>query len=160
MTPRSDPTTVVGVRLTEHDHTRLLRAAREAGQPLSAWIRSASIMSVGGVVTGPWWCDCCGEPIDSPEKGWVQWRVSNSDTPTCDLLEVVHHSGFSPRGADGCYPHAFDPIGMGWAGDHLEQFLGAAGIARLLWIASDNPPLDLLVEVMQRLHVPDRKSVV
>jgi hypothetical protein len=52
-------------------------------------------------------CDTCGEIIEKPEDGYVEWVYSDDGMQT--QFNIIHHGGSSPRkkyNHDGCYQHA------------------------------------------------------
>lgn len=156
MSPRGTPTKVIGVRFTEEEQVRVLKAAKAVGQPPSTWVNAVAVAAAEATVKGPWWCDRCRKPITKVRDGWLQWRcrLLEDETTVCDKIEIVHHGQVSPVGDGGCYPRGFEKSGTAWSDHHLDQFTGPAGAMRLLVIAEDNPPLELLIEVMNRLLVP------
>ena len=84
-------------------------------QPLSQWI-----------------CDSCGQVIEKPDHGWVEWK----DQPKAlDIrgIRIVHHAPASPRRSNGrnCY---YSDAERG--GDlPLSSFLGTDGLVELSsWI--------------------------
>lgn len=77
-----------------------------------------------------WICDTCGEVIESPRDGWLEWVAT--DSRHARDFRIVHHRPVSPRGEhppDGCYQHASE---RGRQDSHLDSFVGADGLARLL----------------------------
>jgi hypothetical protein len=51
-------------------------------------------------------CDTCGEIIEKPEDGWIEWIHSDDGMQT--EFNIVHHAGSSPRkifNHEGCYQH-------------------------------------------------------
>lgn len=41
-----------------------------------------------------WICDCCGELIEKPEDGYVEWQEGKKK------FRIIHHRGSSPRRPD------------------------------------------------------------
>lgn len=70
-----------------------------------------------------WYCDCCGEIIESPRDGYVQFRRSGDNGLIYDDFVIVHHRTASPR-RNGCYLYDSDC--------DLESFLGDRGKVNLL----------------------------
>lgn len=70
-----------------------------------------------------WKCDVCGEIIERPEDGYVQWK-RNDDMQIEDFI-IVHHKTASPKknSRRGCYKYDSDC--------DLESFLGEKGIVEL-----------------------------
>lgn len=123
-----------------------------------------------------WVCDTCGEVIRSAKEGWLEYLRDLGDaTPRVHSFRIVHHAAYSPRrpadlprGAragldERCSVH---DKAAGRQDDHLERYLGSAGLTRLLveldWGPLHDPderrgvggsPREL-VEVIRRLHVP------
>ncbi len=66
-----------------------------------------------------WICDVCGEVIQCPGDGYVQWN-RNSNLEIDDFI-IVHHKTASPRehSRDGCYRYSSD--------SDLPRFLGVHG---------------------------------
>lgn len=44
-------------------------------------------------------CDECGQPIEKPEQGWLEWLVIDEQKQG---FRIVHHKSYSPR-SSGCY---------------------------------------------------------
>jgi hypothetical protein len=67
-------------------------------------------------------CDSCGEIIQSPEQGWIEWLVKgtiNKDA-TCSNFRICHHKSASPyEWRHGCYNYATHPDG---ADMHLNHY--------------------------------------
>ena len=94
-------------------------------------------------------CDTCGEIIQCPQEGYVQFR-QDEDGRYCDFV-IVHHKSVSPRGPDyDCYQHGLD-----W---DLEYFLGPAGVNHLLSLADPQGhsvvELTSWLELFRRLQIP------
>lgn len=73
------------------------------------------------------YCDTCGELIEDPEHGYVEWDHTNDDDTHRDFgWRIVHHKLHSPRsGTQGCYLNL--PASVA-----LNRFLGPEGQARIL----------------------------
>lgn len=71
-----------------------------------------------------WICDVCGEIIESPKDGYVQFN-RNKDGQYDDFI-IVHHKTKSPRkhSANGCYKYSCDT--------DLTDFIGERGIIEAL----------------------------
>ncbi len=90
---------------------------------------------------GQWICDVCGEVIQSPKDGYVQWnRNLNQEI---DDFVIVHHFSASPKkhNRDGCYKYDSD--------SDLESFLGERGIVELTALLDPGP-----------YHMPEYKTMV
>lgn len=71
-----------------------------------------------------WICDTCGQIIESPEHGWLEWR--QDENHKAFDFRIVHHVVHSPYGPDGdCYQS--DELH-----NHLTRFVGEDGLAYLL----------------------------
>ena len=73
-----------------------------------------------------WVCDTCGEIIEKPEDGYVQFGPFGPMTGYTDFI-IVHHLSASPRKnicRDGCYKYHSDI--------DLSHYLGTNGISSLL----------------------------
>lgn len=88
-----------------------------------------------------WICDACGEIIEKPEDGYVQWK-RNSDLQIEDFV-IVHHLPASPRKKlkNGCYIYDCDC--------DLESFLGIKGLVELQALIDPGP-----------YHMPEYKPMV
>ena len=73
-------------------------------------------------------CDTCGQIIESPEEGWVEW-VCEIDGRNARAFRICHHVAISPRcSPEGCYLHGRE---AGRSDMHLDSFL-------------ENPMIELL----------------
>jgi len=69
-------------------------------------------------------CDTCGEVIQRPEDGWVEWISDRKDESSARLstgFQIVHHITASPlaeSNAEGCYTSREHR-----SHDHLDHFL-------------------------------------
>lgn len=104
-----------------------------------------------------WICDFCGEIIEAPDQGWLEWLADGGVGPFKDF-KIVHHQINSPRHPnENCY-HYNQVDGDDMRMDmHLDSFTGEIGIASLVtWLHPDNHGVVDLgdwVEVFRRLHV-------
>lgn len=74
-----------------------------------------------------WYCDKCGEIIERPEDGYVQFKRSISNCLVYEDFKVVHHITKSPRrehDRNGCYIYDSDC--------DLKSYLGDKGKIGLL----------------------------
>lgn len=108
-----------------------------------------------------WICDSCGELIEQPEHGWVEWKATDHKKHG---FRIVHHALHSPRREAGrnCY-YSNDER----AGDlHLTDLIGVDGLIILTswldvgeWHNEDyvEPRVSNLREwttLFRRLHLP------
>ena len=77
-----------------------------------------------------WICDTCGEVIESPEQGYVDWVCEPSEEDqTIHSFRIVHHANFSPRRPRGnCYRCA---DGANLQSSALSEFIGVKFLVRL-----------------------------
>lgn len=111
-----------------------------------------AIVEDGGNV---WICDHCGEFIQKPTDGWVQWKNDTADTQSWDL-SLVHHFSASPLvGKSRCYFEEKPGSKEHVRNMHLEHFLGPDGLLRLIRFTEGTRfPLDEVLELIRRLNVP------
>lgn len=115
-------------------------------------------------------CDTCGEIINRPEEGWIEW-ISKSDfekeTREIHSFNIVHHYSSSPLATphnEGCYQHSREP---GRSDIHLNQFISdnykMTNILRFLDIGPYHNPeykgtditdMRQYVETVRRLTIP------
>lgn len=112
--------------------------------------------------TKTWICDTCGEFINEPRDGWVEWLVGPRDESGRRRhrgLRLVHQSQATPLAPKGnCqyneqeeYRHDRAII----ADMHLEQFLGPDGLMMLLeYLATEELPKEEVLVMIKRLHIP------
>jgi hypothetical protein len=115
-------------------------------------------------------CDTCGEIINSPEQGWIEWISKydeNTQTFKTHSFRIVHNYVNSPnadRSNSGCYQHTG---ATGRHDSHLHSFLNEdykmAKILKFLDIGSIHDPdykgtsitdLREYVEIVRRLTIP------
>lgn len=71
------------------------------------------------------YCDTCGELIEEPSHGYVEWGWDEGDDQRLDTgWRIVHHPTHSPR-PNGCYNNL--PLSTA-----LDEYVGPDGHARLL----------------------------
>lgn len=71
-----------------------------------------------------WICDTCGEIIELPEHGWLEWR-QDENLKAFDF-RIVHHKLYSPRRpGDDCYRSDNSH-------NHLDDYVGEDGLPHLL----------------------------
>lgn len=110
--------------------------------------------------TTTWICDSCGEPINTPREGWVQWlRVKDADgTFHSEGLQLVHASHPSRRGKPRCLydgDAVFRQRKATQADLSLTDFVGPDGLMRLLSFLSEDEFKDRkeVIEMIKRLFV-------
>jgi hypothetical protein len=117
----------------------------------------------GGDMPEYWICDTCGEKIENPKDGWVEWIVVGAGfrggIKTGRDLRLVHHIPASPLGKPyGCQfngPEERAKDGGIISDLSLEYFLGPDGLMRLLaLISEDELPKEEVLEMIKRLHIP------
>lgn len=115
-------------------------------------------------------CDTCGEIINSPKEGWIEWISpweSEDDKRLCFDFRIVHHLTSSPLGInsnDGCYQHT-DAIGR--SDLNLDNFTNKeTGMAHILKFLDVGPyheqnyegpyikDMREYVEIIRRLTIP------
>ena len=109
-------------------------------------------------------CDSCGEVINSPEEGWIEWlEVYTDDGGRCSKFRICHQKGYSPyKSPLGCYNYTDHPDR---ADMHLHHFLEEEAIIneRLSEVV-DNPSARFLgirvvdvkeyAELLRRIKMP------
>lgn len=100
-----------------------------------------------------WKCDACGQIIDRPESGWVEWLAGPTHGTKAHAFRIVHNSSRCQ------YPST------GRVNDiHLVHLLGPDGLATLLTLLAPGgqtgnrelgvASLDEWGELVRRLHIP------
>lgn len=113
-------------------------------------------MAIGTV----WICDTCGERIETPADGWVEWLVRlQGDKREGKGLRLVHHAPASRRlGFQRCQYHQQHEFQNGqWLVNDLglDHFLGENGLMDLLAMLSEKQlPADEVIEMIKRLFIP------
>lgn len=79
-----------------------------------------------GVVSGPWWCDTCGERITDVDAGYLIFRTDN--LRHSHDFRIIHQSRCDPRGA---YTSSIP----------LKDVVGGRGLAKLLSFLAVGPVL-------------------
>lgn len=86
-------------------------------------------------------CDECGEIIENPEDGWVEWIVNYFDVEEKPYYEVsnfriVHHSTSSPN--KSCYyTDLYNDYEGNDSTEHLHRYLKDKGLSRSLGLMRD-----------------------
>jgi hypothetical protein len=99
-----------------------------------------------------WICDTCGEVIQQPDHGWLDWLVAEAgEGYSFSGFRIIHHRPRSPRPA-GCYQYERR---IGLQGIHLDWVysaeVGKGWIIHLVEYAS-NPKES--AELLRRLTIP------
>ena len=107
--------------------------------------------------TTTWICDTCGQLINSPEQGWVEWLSDDAGggRRRGHGLRLVHHSPFSPRAPKRDCQYV-ETASKSIVNDlPLEHYLGPDGLTDLLaFLAEDEIAKDEVLEMIKRLYVP------
>jgi hypothetical protein len=109
-----------------------------------------------------WICDRCGQVIEEPNQGSVEW-IDDSKTHKASGFKIVHQSSYAPHDNGECYHYSDHP---GRLEDRLEEFIGQNGMVMLLSFLDIGPYLEAdyqgprvkdmreFVEFTRRLTVP------
>jgi len=116
-----------------------------------------------------WICDYCGEIINSPDEGWLEWiseKINEQFVRKAFGFRIVHHRPFSPIEGNengGCYHYSKKQLP---AGISLRDFVGPKGVPNLLTFLDVGPYHSLeyrgpgvkdireYVELVRRLTIP------
>jgi hypothetical protein len=110
-----------------------------------------------------WLCDTCGQIIENVKDGWVEWITYYDEQRNHKGRDfrLVHHLPTSPlkgKTKNGCqFNGRFEyKKDKGMVSDlPLSSFLGSDGLMYLLSkIAEGDIPLEQLLEMIKRLHIP------
>ena len=97
-----------------------------------------------------WICDNCGELIENPDRGWLEWYTSGSILDKRGFRIVHDH--------DRCMydSHELFKDGKSNSDMHLVDFLGPDGLVKLtnLLEKETSESIAEIVEIIKRLHVP------
>ena len=110
--------------------------------------------------TTSWFCDFCGESIETAAAGYVEWIRLPGPTglpAPGRRIRIVHHKWDTPDRIGCQYSRSRDPVTHeeGISDDALVEFLGPDGLTRLLaMLAEQRLPTAELLEVIKRLHTP------
>lgn len=112
---------------------------------------------------GSWFCDRCGNLIQEPEHGWVEWLVNGEGEGVGYGLRLVHQALHSPLGRGKCQYHEEAEFNISKAivcDGLLERFLGPDGLMYLLsWLERDSLPKAAVLEMIRRLHIKGYEEV-
>jgi len=108
-----------------------------------------------------WICDACGEVIESPEQGYVEWMETDDKMHG---FRIVHHALYSPRKRDGrnCY-YRNNELGGGTSLSDLVEVRGLLNLTSWVdvgeWHEPDYAEPDVRdlrewTTLFRRLHVP------
>jgi hypothetical protein len=113
------------------------------------------------------YCDCCGEIIQEPKHGWVEW-LTVFDPERGDYIfkghRIVHHIAYSPRTGRDCYTYK-KHIGRSdiYLTDFLDKQTGIAEMLRFIDCGPIHEPqftghylgdLREYIEFIRRLTIP------
>ena len=109
------------------------------------------------IVSGPWTCDSCGNPIESAEDGWVEWLNREAGGRMVGHgLRLVHSDGNQQGHEARCQYGDRRARTASHISDHaLRDFVGPEGLMNLLeLIARDRISQLEGFEIIKRLHIP------
>ena len=102
-----------------------------------------------------WICDSCGEVIEKPKDGVLEWICDTKveGKPKGRGLRLVHQAAASPTWPDGkC---GYDSDAQTVEDVSLEGYTGPDGLLFLLrLIAEEEVPIEEVLEMIMRLHIP------
>ena len=107
-----------------------------------------------------WICDECGEVIEKPEDGWIEWITDSKNDMKVSGFRIVHHSTKSPIRKKHGEPRG--PSCYGYDGDvgrsdlPLKDMVGQLGMARMLSMLDVGVILD--PEAEGKMRVGDMRS--
>ena len=113
-----------------------------------------ALLSPQGPKTTWWYCDTCGQRIEHPSDGMVQYLSQGGAKEVGRNLSIVHNRRASPI-PTGCQYE--EPRGDGWSLASVEMvwLLGSDGLTRLFLVfASGVFPSEEVVELGKRLCTP------
>lgn len=107
---------------------------------------------------GPWYCDTCGEVIEEPVDGWVEWLSGPESQGSSRGIRIVHHTADRGDYMACKYDESAELSRDGSivCGLPLGHMLGADGLVKLLGQLSSGCFADNseLFRMIQRLQVP------
>lgn len=108
-------------------------------------------------------CDTCGQVIDSPKNGFLEWITTHDPSQRMDF-NIIHGKWASPLPGEGkCSQHETK---LGRSDHHLDEFIGIKALEYFLpwiddgpWISEDykGPQIHYLREIselLRRLTLP------
>lgn len=97
-----------------------------------------------------WYCDSCGEVIESPEDGMLEWKSflhDDSEGYNAKDFRIVHGDWIKV-----CRKKRYEQVDL--SDGHLEWFLGYDGLNRLLtYNFMKNLDAKKLATIIKRLHI-------
>lgn len=98
-----------------------------------------------------WYCDNCGEVINEPNDGWLEWYHEQGEIGNNEGYRIVHHDRKCMYNSKKLSLENKSLSDM-----HLSDFIGSDGLVTLLSHIEFNDVKDNseLVEIIRRLHVP------
>ncbi|WP_158111550.1 hypothetical protein [Staphylococcus aureus] len=98
-----------------------------------------------------WYCDDCGEVINEPNDGWLEWYHEQGEIGNNEGYRIVHHDRKCMYNSKKLFLENKSLSDM-----HLSDFIGPDGLVTLLSHIEFNDVKDNseLVEIIRRLHVP------
>ena len=98
-----------------------------------------------------WYCDSCGEVINEPNDGWLEWYHEQGEIGNNEGYRIVHHDRRCMYNSRKLFLENKSLSDM-----HLSDFIGSDGLVSLLSHIEFNDVKDNseLVEIIRRLHVP------
>ena len=96
-----------------------------------------------------WYCDSCGEIINSADVGWLEW-LKNYRTDEESNFRIVHHTHECMYDSRDMHRRGYMTKDM-----HLDYYIGPDGLNRLLDIML-RPEVNReeVAKIIRRLHVP------
>lgn len=98
-----------------------------------------------------WYCDNCGEVINKPEDGWLEWYNNRDEIGNNRGYRIVHHDKKCMYDDKSLFAENKLVSDM-----HLSSYIGPDGLISLLSYIESNRAKDNseLVEIIRRLHIP------
>ena len=101
-----------------------------------------------------WICDACGEVIDKPKDGWLEW-YTEKNTSLATGFRIVHHKESCTYNDQTLEQQNLSPCDLG-----LADVLGSGGLGNLLFMlelseigADKLADVKELLEIIRRLHL-------
>ncbi|PTK09479.1 hypothetical protein [Staphylococcus saprophyticus] len=98
-----------------------------------------------------WYCDHCGEVINDPNDGWLEWHHESGEIGNYEGYRIVHHDKKCMYDASRLFRENKSLSDM-----HLTSYIGPDGLVSLLSMIEFNDVKDNseLIEIIRRLHIP------